>query len=235
MTGVNAWMAALQLARHLGIHPKTAFTLLHRMRHALSTEAQGCLVGGPGKEVEVDGCYIGGHVRKTNWKHNRRDRRLARNQSPKRRVVVAARERGGRIVVTVVRKEKDGVPFLAQRIRRATTIHADEAASWNDLEATHQVLRITHEECYSDGVACTNQAESLFSRLRKLERGQHHHISGPYLYRYAVEVAFREDHRRYPAKELVKLMLTLLLTSRPDPVIRGYYQRRRRSLLSGRR
>jgi hypothetical protein len=36
--------------------------------------------------------------------------------------------------------------------------------------------RINHQECYSDGAACTNQAESFFSRMRRAEIGIHHHI-----------------------------------------------------------
>src|SRR6516225_5454706 len=40
--------------------------------------------------------------------------------------------------------------------------------------------------------ACTNQAESWFSRLRRAEIGQHHRISGRYLYQYPNEMAWRE-------------------------------------------
>lgn len=36
---------------------------------------------------------------------------------------------------------------------------------------------------------CTNQAESYFSRLRRMEVGTHHHIAGPYLYAYAGEAS----------------------------------------------
>ena len=38
--------------------------------------------------------------------------------------------------------------------------------------------RINHSESYSDGEACTNQAESFFARLRRAEMGVHHRISG---------------------------------------------------------
>ncbi len=41
-----------------------------------------------------------------------------------------------------------------------------------------------------------NQAESYFSRLRRMVRGQHHHVSHKYLHQYANEAAWREDHRR---------------------------------------
>ena len=58
--------------------------------------------------------------------------------------------------------------------------------------------RINYQETYSDGEACTNQAESLFSRLRRAEVGAHHHFAGPYLLRYAHELLRREDNRRQP-------------------------------------
>ena len=56
--------------------------------------------------------------------------------------------------------------------------------------------RINHDEAYSLMGACTNQAESFFSRIRRGEMGHHHHISGPYLVRYALESAWRENNRR---------------------------------------
>ena len=49
---------------------------------------------------------------------------------------------------------------------------------------------------FSRDGACTNWAESYFSRLRRAEMGQHHHISGKYLLAYAREMAWKEDNRR---------------------------------------
>jgi hypothetical protein len=50
--------------------------------------------------------------------------------------------------------------------------------SWDALHARYDVRRINHTLAFSDEGACTNQAESFFSRLRRAEWGQHHHISG---------------------------------------------------------
>src|SRR5260370_37856881 len=58
-----------------------------------------------------------------------------------------------------------------------------------------------HSICYGhyslDG-ACTNNAESFFSRMRRAEIGHHYHLAGPYLLRFAQESGWREDHRRDP-------------------------------------
>jgi hypothetical protein len=64
------------------------------------------------------------------------------------------------------------------------------------LHARYEMRRINHSVAFSKDGACTNQAESYFSRLRRAEIGQHHHVSGKYLAAYAVEMAWREDNRR---------------------------------------
>jgi ISXO2-like transposase domain len=58
-----------------------------------------------------------------------------------------------------------------------STVYADEATHWDALHARFLTKRINHSECYSDGEACTNQAESFFSRLRRAEIGIHHHVA----------------------------------------------------------
>ncbi len=59
-----------------------------------------------------------------------------------------------------------------------------------------EMRRINRSVAYSPGGACTTQAESYFSRLRRPEPGQRHHINGNYLIAYAAELAWREDKRR---------------------------------------
>lgn len=81
----------------------------------------------------------------------------------------------------------------------AAMVARDEAPAWNDLHAWFAAKRVVHEHEYrGEDSACTNQAESFFSRARRAEVGQYHHITGPYLRRYAQEVAFRENHHRRP-------------------------------------
>jgi len=46
-----------------------------------------------------------------------------------------------------------------------------------------------------DGDACTNQAESYFSRQRRAVDGQHHHVSPQYLYQYG---SARTEHVSFP-------------------------------------
>jgi hypothetical protein len=121
---------------------------------------------------------------------------LAEHQTGKRRVVVVMRERQGRTLPFVVRSEDAGVPIIVRRVATGSTVYADEAAVWDSLHARFAVKRINNSVAFSDDGACTNQAESFFSRLRRAEYGQHHRISGDYLKFYAGEMAWREDMRR---------------------------------------
>ena len=97
--------SALALSLVLGLSYKSAFVLLHKLREAMAEEMKGRVVGGEGKRSEVDGGYFGGYVKPANLKENRVDRRYARNQNGKRKVVVIVRERGGNSVPAVFNTE----------------------------------------------------------------------------------------------------------------------------------
>ena len=182
--------SALALSRDLDCQYKTAFVLAHKMREAMASEMKGKMVGGVGKVVETDGAYFGGYVKPANLKENRRDRRLARNQTGKRQVVVVVRERDGRTLPAVFRSESAALGFVTSRVANGTKLMADEASSWNALHARYDVSRIDHGQVYSlPGGVYTNGAEEFFSRMRRAEIGHHHHIAGTYLIRYAQELS----------------------------------------------
>lgn len=75
--------------------------------------------------------------------------------------------------------------------------------------------------------ACTNQAESYFSRLRRSEIGIHHHISGQYLDAYAAEMAWREDTRREANGTLYRLTAAAAASHPQSKIWTGYWQRRK--------
>jgi hypothetical protein len=107
--------------------------LAHELREAMAEEMKGRVVGGEGKEVEIDGGYFGGYVRPANRKEDRLDRRFAMNQSDKRKVVVVIRERGGNSVPAVFNTESQAAAFIRSRVAKGTVVHADEAGSWDGL------------------------------------------------------------------------------------------------------
>ena len=217
----------LALARELDVQYKTAFVLAHKLREAMASSLKALRIGGEGRVAEIDGAYFGGHVRPGNLAADRIDRRLAENRSGKRKVVVVMRERSGRTLPQVFSAEAAAVPTIRQRINKGTVVHADESPAWNQLHARFAMQRVNHQEGYSVAGACTNGAESYFSRLRRGELGHHHHIAGPYLLRYAQEAAWREDLRRVSNGEQAHGVVRLAMHCRISVDFCGYWQRAR--------
>jgi len=215
-------VSALQMSRDLDCQYKTAFVLTHKLREAMAADVAKRTVSG---DVEIDGAYFGGYVKPENHKANRKDRRLKENQTGKRRVVVVMRERQGRTVPVVVNAEADGVEHVIERVQPGSTVYADEGSHWDALHARFAAKRINHSVAFSDEGACTNQAESYFSRLRRAEIGTHHCISGKYLVSYAVEMAWREDHRRKANGALYQLAAVAALGHPVSRQWKGYWQR----------
>ncbi len=164
-------------------------------------------------------------------KADRKDRRLAENRSGRRQVVVVIRERAlsgtslGGTLPTVFASEDAAASFIRARVDRASTVHADEASAWNALHARFDTRRINHSVEYANDEACTNQAESYFSRLRRGEMGHHHRISGVYLVRYAREASWKEDHRRDSNGLQLRTVLVLVTRTGPSVDFCGYWQR----------
>jgi transposase-like protein len=218
--------SALQLSRDLDCQYKTAFVLAHKLREAIGAEVHNPDQPELAGEVAIDGAYFGGKVKQANRKADRVDRRTAEEQTGKRQVVVVARESMGRTLPFIVPRESAAVTLIRQNVASGTIVHADDSGAWDALHASYPMLRVNHSrEFKSDEGACTNEAESWFSRLRRAEFGIHHRISGQYLYQYANEMAWREDHRREPNGLHFRRVTGAALRHPKSEIWRGYWQR----------
>jgi len=215
-------VSALQVSRDLDVQYKTAFVLSHKLREAMQAEQATLKLNGV---VEIDGAYFGGYVKPENVKADRKDRRLVANRSGKRQCVVIMRERNGRSLPFVVANEGDAVPFVRDHVGTLATIHADEGTGWDPLHAGWETHRVNHSVQFYDKGACTNQAESYFSRLRRMEVGTHHHIAGPYLAAYAGEASWREDNRRVDNGSQAMTVGAAAMASAVSRRWSGYWQR----------
>lgn len=214
--------SALQLSRDLDVQYRTAFVLAHKLREAMGATVQNRSLSG---DVEIDGAFFGGYIKQENRKEDRKDRRLKENQNGKRHAVVVMRQRKGSTVPMVFDDEGDALAAIYARVQPNSTIYADEASCWDALHAVYKAKRINHSVAFKDNDACTNQAESFFSRLRRAEIGTHHKISGRYLHCYANEMAWREDNRRVANGDLYRLATAAALAHPVSKVWKGYWQR----------
>ncbi|PNS09108.1 IS1595 family transposase [Solilutibacter silvestris] len=223
---------ALALCRKLDVQYKTAFVLAHKLRTALLAQRDDSPLEG---DVELDGCYFNGYVKPANQKVNRRDRRLARNQNPKKSVIMVLRQRGGpkqggqRTLTFSTRSENQSsvLKLVRKYIAAGSTVYADEHSAYDSLHTLFRTLRTNHSVQYSDenGIH-TNTAEGFFSRLRRMQRGQCHHFNNNYIDLYANEAAYREDNRRRAMHTLFDDILTKCLETKPSRDLCGYWQHR---------
>ncbi|MGZ8250377.1 MAG: IS1595 family transposase [Methylomagnum sp.] len=223
-------ISALQMARDLDVQYKTAFVLAHKIRESLMEQRDVSPL--PGK-VEIDGAYTNGHVRPENRIEDRKDRRLAENQNPNKRCVIVMRERGekGRALTFVLKSENQGdIKALAGKyILKGTQVFADECPAYNPLHGMYPTSRVNHgiEFKAKDG-ANTNQAESFFSRFRRMQIGQNHKFGTMYLANYANEAAYRENNRRMNNGAMFRDIMKKCAASRPSRDFCGYWQGNKR-------
>ncbi len=114
-------ISSRQLARELGITQKTAWFVLHRIREMLKNFAPAMV--GETRTVEADETYIGG--REGN-KH--KSKKTKEGESDKKKVVLGAIERDGRVVLKYVpnASEENMVPFIQRYVTVGAKIYTDE-------------------------------------------------------------------------------------------------------------
>jgi hypothetical protein len=139
-----------------------------------------------------------------NVKAHRRDRRFARNQSGKLKVVVMVRERDWKIRPPVFNSESKVVSFIRARFAKQTVVRADAAASWDKLHERFEVKRINHQEAYGLDGTCIIMAEEFFTWSHRAEIGIHHNIAGSFPLRYAQETVWREHNHTVSNGDQVK-------------------------------
>jgi hypothetical protein len=109
-------------------------------------------------------------------------------------------------------------------------VMTDESPAYNGYLKSYQHFTVNHstEFATKEGVS-NNQAESFFTRCRRLVVGQVHRITPKYMLDYMNEMAWREDRRRVSPKEQLHELLELTLTTRKSQWWRGYWQGKHRS------
>ncbi len=100
-------------------------------------------------------------------------------------------------------------------------MYAYEVSHWDALRDDWKTYRISHSEVYASEHTSTNQAESFFSRLRRMVRGQHHHVSPHNLHQFADHAVWVVDHRRERNEGLAGRALDQSMARPVSPEQRG--------------
>lgn len=218
---------AILLGNEADISVKSAFVNSHKLREAQIKAQLGRQLHGI---VEIDGSVYGGYYHQVNERADRVDLRKLGDITGKKMSMVVARERStadrvGLSMCTIVPHEADSRLWVFDSVDRMATVHADDASHWDQLRVALNVNQVNHSQRYFDKGVCTNQGESFFSRVDRMEMGTHHHIAGPYLWGYGCDAVWREDHRRETQAEKFDDLLRALLANTVSRTMKGYWQR----------
>lgn len=192
-------IASTTLAKDIKVTQKSAWFVLHRLRHAARTKSFNTTTKLRGK-VEVDETYVGG---KAINKHGRRsgDGGGPGSKTP----VIGAVERKGKVVARVLdaASQYELQSFIHEVVSpQAELLSTDAHPAYASLEGfpQHQVVNHNKGE-WRKGDAHTNSIESVWALLKRQIIGIHHWVSPKHLDRYVGEMTFRLNRRELTVTE----------------------------------
>lgn len=192
ITSHKKGIASTQLAKDIGVTQKSAWFMLHRLRHAAQTRSfQRPLQG----EVESDETFIGGKE-----KNKHRSQRTGGKQGGKgKAVVMGVLERGGELRTTHMPnlqvRNVQGV--IRANVKAGSNIMTDEHTSFVGLSRDYHHHTVNHSagQYVKNFYNHTNSIEGVWSLFKRQIVGTHHYLSPKHLFRYLGEMTWRFNLR----------------------------------------
>jgi hypothetical protein len=191
-------ISSLQLGRDLGIHQKSAWFLLHRIRETMK-EIHELPLGGEGVVVECDNTVVGGKVK--NMSNIKRkaitEGKAGRNDNKTN--VAAYIERSGKVRFDVIDSNENDQDLLRKHVDTTSVLMTDSATTYTNVGkefAHHGTVNHGISEYVKDEVYHTNTIEGVFSHFDRMVIGTYHNISKKHLQAYCNESAYRYNTRK---------------------------------------
>jgi transposase-like protein len=197
ITNAKNGISSCELARAIGVTQKSAWHMLHRVRHALTVGSFDKFTG----EVESDESYVGG--KSSNMHASRRKRKIVARGVAGKDIVHGVLHRspvkgGSKVRAAVVPDGKRHTLTGAIRanVETGATVYTDTHPSYHLLgqEYVHQM--IDHAQAYVAGRCHTNGLENFWSLLKRSINGTYVAVDAPHLGRYVDEQVFRFNERK---------------------------------------
>jgi transposase-like protein len=186
-------IASTTLAKDLKVTQKTAWFVLHRLRHAARTNSFNAPLKG---DVEADTTFVGGKE-----KNKHADKKTPGSQGgANKSVVLGVIERDGELRALHVAdaKAKTLQGNVRKNVRRRSAILTDEDSAFLGLSDDYNHMTVNHskgEYVRLGGFVHTNGIESVWAFLKRQIIGIHHWVSPKHLQRYVDEMSWRFNRR----------------------------------------
>src|SRR5262249_5032683 len=153
-------ISSYELSKDLGVTQRTAWFMLHRVRHAMRVLSFEKLTG----EIEADETFVGGKL--TNMhKKSKRKAQSKDGENWGKTVVLGLLQRNGEVRAAVApnRKKRAVHDNIATHVTPGSTLYTDEYNSYMDLpsDLTHEI--VNHLTSYVQGRVHTNGMENFWS------------------------------------------------------------------------
>lgn len=186
-------IASVTLAKDLKITQKSAWFVLHRLRHAARTPSFNAPLKG---DTEADTTFVGGKEKNKYAK----DRKGGTQGGAGKAVVLGMVERDGELRAVHVpdHKAKTLQGQIRQNVAKGAAVLTDEDVSFVGLDKDYTHLAVNHskgEYVRLGGFVHTNTIESVWAILKRQIIGIHHWVSPKHLKRYVDEITWRINRR----------------------------------------
>ncbi|MGC1178404.1 MAG: IS1595 family transposase [Methyloceanibacter sp.] len=186
ITSHKKGIASTQLARDLHITQKSAWFVLHRLRHAARTRSFNRPLKG---EVEADETFFGGKDKNKHAHKRGKDDKV---------VVFGVLERGGELRARPLKSLKEAKLEIVRHVEPGTNVMTDEWPGYRGLGKRFRHHTVNHSagQYVKHYFAHVNGIEGVWSLLKRQVYGIHHWVSRKHLHRYIDEAVWRFNRRK---------------------------------------
>jgi transposase-like protein len=194
VTNCKNGISSYELSRDLKVTQRTAWFMLHRVRHAMRLVSFEKFEG----ETEADETFVGGKIKNMHRKSSRRIKANTSGSWGKTIVLGLLNRQSGevRAQVAPARSKKHIQPLIKENIAAGSPLYTDDFNAYMDLkpEFAHEI--VNHLEQYVKGRVHTNGLENFWSLLKRTLGGTYISVDPFHLFRYRDEQCFRFNKRR---------------------------------------
>jgi transposase-like protein len=191
-------VSSYEISRHCGVHQKSAWFMLQRLRLVLKDEAPEKL-GERGRmaPVQIDETHISGKPKNMHQKQRQAHMTSGENKAIVMGMIDTSTRQVRAMVIPNTRRETLQGKIL-QHVGWGSHLHTDEHVSYQGIDATHLFVHktVNHMKEYVNGKVTTNAIENFWSLLKRTLSGTYVCVEPFHLDRYIDEQVFRFNNRK---------------------------------------